>query len=44
MAQQMDEEEKRRYADFCIINDGTTNIEEQIEFILSQIATSQKKK
>ena len=43
MAQQMDEEEKRHRADFCIINDGTTNLEEQIELIFSQIATSQNK-
>ncbi|MDO5482187.1 MAG: dephospho-CoA kinase [Bacteroidaceae bacterium] len=42
MAQQMDEEEKRHRADFCIINDGATNLEEQIEFIISQIVQSKK--
>ena len=34
MSQQMDEEEKRQRADFCIINDGTANLETQINEIL----------
>jgi dephospho-CoA kinase len=37
MAQQMDEEEKRQRADFCILNNGTTNLEEQIERILEEV-------
>lgn len=37
MAQQMDEEEKRKLADFIILNDGTTNLNEQIEELLERI-------
>ena len=37
MAQQMDEEEKRHRADYCIINDGTTDLNAQIDEILEQI-------
>ncbi|MBO7570349.1 MAG: dephospho-CoA kinase [Bacteroidaceae bacterium] len=37
MAQQMDEEEKRRRADFTILNDGTIGVEEQIDHLLNQI-------
>lgn len=38
MAQQLDEEAKRQRADFCILNDGTADLEEQIEQLLTQIA------
>lgn len=38
MAQQMDEEEKRRRADFCILNDGS-NLEPQLEHLLDRIMT-----
>ncbi|MBR0045627.1 MAG: dephospho-CoA kinase [Bacteroidaceae bacterium] len=34
MAQQMDEEEKRQRADYCIINDGTTDLHAQIDQLL----------
>lgn len=44
MAQQMDEEEKRQHADFCILNDGTANLEEQIEHLLIQIEKFPNKK
>ncbi len=37
MAQQMDEEEKRQRADFCILNDGTTDLDAQIDQLLKQI-------
>ena len=37
MAQQMDEEEKRLRADYCILNDGTANLDEQIERLLTQL-------
>jgi dephospho-CoA kinase len=37
MAQQMDEEEKQQRADYCILNDGTTDLEEQIDHILNQL-------
>lgn len=39
MAQQMDEEEKRQRADFCIINDGIQDINKQLETILKQLKT-----
>ena len=38
MAQQMNEEEKRQRADFCILNDGTTDLDEQLEQLLTQMA------
>ena len=38
MAQQMDEEEKRQRADFCILNDGTTDLDAQLDQLLKQIA------
>jgi dephospho-CoA kinase len=37
MAQQMDEEEKRRRADFCILNDGTTDLDAQLDLLLAQL-------
>lgn len=37
MAQQMDEEEKRRRADFCILNDGTTDLDAQLDLFLAQL-------
>ena len=37
MAQQMDEEEKRQRADICILNDGTADLEEQIEHMLNEL-------
>ena len=44
MAQQMNEEEKRLRADFCILNDGTTDLEKQIEHLLIQIERFPNKK
>ena len=41
MAQQMDEEEKRRRADHIILNDGIANLAEQIDLMLTQIAKQQ---
>ena len=38
MSQQMDEEEKRQRADFCILNDGTTDLDAQLDQLLKQIA------
>lgn len=38
IAQQMDEEEKRRRADHCIINDGTSDLDAQLHLLLEQIA------
>jgi len=37
MAQQMDEEEKRQRADFCILNDGTTDLDAQLDRLLKQM-------
>lgn len=37
MAQQMDEEEKRQQADFCILNDGTTDLETQLDQLLHSL-------
>ena len=37
MAQQMDEEEKRRRADFCILNDGSTELHPQIDELLEKV-------
>ena len=37
MAQQMDEEEKRQRADFCILNDGTTDLDAQLDLLLAQL-------
>lgn len=37
MAQQMDEEEKRQRADFCILNDGTADLEAQISQLLQDL-------
>lgn len=37
MAQQMDEEEKRQRADFCIFNDGREDLNEQIDLILKKL-------
>ncbi len=44
MAQQMDEEEKRQRADFCILNDGTTDLDAQIDQLLTQIEKSPNQK
>ena len=43
MAQQMDEEEKRQRADFCILNDGITDLNAQIDLLLQRIAEQNKK-
>ena len=43
MAQQMDEEEKRSRADFCILNDGS-DLDPQIEHLLTQIENFPNKK
>lgn len=40
MKQQMPEEEKRTLADYCILNDGTQNIEEQLDAILQDLRVS----
>ena len=37
MAQQMDEEEKRQRANFCILNDGTTDLDAQLDLLLAQL-------
>ena len=37
MKQQMPEEEKQALADYCILNDGTQNIEEQLDTILQDL-------
>ena len=37
MAQQMDEEEKRQRADFCILNDGSADLDAQLTQLLEQI-------
>lgn len=37
MAQQMDEEEKRQRADYCILNDGTSDLNLQIDNLLKNI-------
>lgn len=37
MAQQMDEEEKRRLTDFCILNDATTDLNQQLDQLLAKI-------
>jgi dephospho-CoA kinase len=37
MAQQMNEEEKRQRADFCILNDGTTDLDAQLDLLLTQL-------
>lgn len=44
MAQQMDEEEKRQRADVCILNDGTADLEEQIEHMLNNLKNDYSKK
>ena len=41
MAQQMDEEEKRQRADFCVLNDGTADLDAQLTQLLEQIANIQ---
>ena len=38
MTQQMDEEEKRQRADFCVLNDGTADLDAQLTQLLEQIA------
>ena len=38
MKHQMDEEDKRRLADLCILNDGTADIDKQIDMLLKQIS------
>lgn len=43
MAQQMDEEEKRRRADFCVLNDGTADLDAQLTQLLEQIAKHSNK-
>ena len=42
MKQQMDEEEKRRLADFCIENGGTTDLDSQIDLLLKQLNNPQE--
>ena len=37
MTQQMDEEEKRQRADFCVLNDGTADLDAQLTQLLEQI-------
>lgn len=37
MAQQMDEDEKRQRADLCIVNDGTCDLNQQIDQLLNNI-------
>ena len=37
MTQQMDEEEKRQRADFCVLNDGTADLDTQLTQLLEQI-------
>ncbi|MBO4215762.1 MAG: dephospho-CoA kinase, partial [Bacteroidaceae bacterium] len=44
MAQQMDEEEKRQRADFCILNDGTTDLDAQLDLLLVQLNNEKKLK
>ena len=44
MAQQMDEEEKRQHADFCILNDGTTDLDAQLDLLLAQLNNEKKLK
>lgn len=44
MAQQMNEEEKRQRADICIFNDGSADLEEQIEHMLKQLNNEITKK
>ena len=43
MAQQMDEEEKRQRADFCVLNDGTADLDAQLTQLLEQIAKHSNK-
>ena len=38
MKHQMDEEDKRQLADLCILNDGTADIDKQIDMLLKQIS------
>ncbi len=42
MAQQMDEDEKRICADYTILNDGTTDIDRQLDQLLKSIENEQK--
>ena len=42
MAQQMDEEEKRRRADFTILNDGTADLDQQLDQLLQKIQAKKK--
>lgn len=42
IAHQMDEEEKRQLADYCILNDGTTDLNAQISQLLSQFNNQKK--
>ncbi|MBR1668481.1 MAG: dephospho-CoA kinase [Bacteroidaceae bacterium] len=42
MAQQMDEEEKRSRADFTILNDGTTDLSQQLDQLLERIQINDK--
>jgi dephospho-CoA kinase len=44
MAQQMNEEEKQQRADYCILNDGTIDLEEQIDHILNRLSNKYTKK
>jgi dephospho-CoA kinase len=37
IAQQMDEEEKRQRADFCILNDDTADLDAQLDLLLAQL-------
>ncbi len=44
MRQQMDEEAKRDKADFCIVNDGLNNIDEEISKVMSRILKADQKR
>ena len=44
MAQQMDEEEKRQRADFCILNDGTTDLDGQLDLLLARLNNEKNSK
>lgn len=44
MSQQMDEEEKQHRANYSILNDGTTDLDEQIDHLLNQLNSEYTKK
>ena len=43
MAQQMDEEEKRRRADYCILNDGTSDLNQQLDQLIEELTSHPNK-